>query len=132
MQGFRTEKDTFGPLQVPSEKYWGAQTQRSLQNFKICAATDKMPVQVVHAFGLVKKACALVNAKNGKLDKTVGDAIVKAAEEVRRMIGGMGGRIVVMGGIREGSTKQRVQRVKPILLSLTLTLYSHIQYINLN
>ncbi len=77
---FRTETDSFGPLQVPADKYWGAQTQRSLQNFKIGGET--MPLPLVRALGLVKQAAAQVNMDIGVLDKKIGKAIVKAAEEV--------------------------------------------------
>ncbi|KAJ3215380.1 fumarase fum1 [Clydaea vesicula] len=81
LQSFRKERDTFGELSVPSEKYWGCQTQRSLQNFKIGGHTERMPEPVIEAFGLVKKACAIVNVKNG-MDKKIGDAIIQAADEV--------------------------------------------------
>jgi fumarate hydratase class II len=76
----RTETDSFGPIDVPSEHYWGAQTQRSLQNFKIGGQT--MPLPLIHAYGLLKKAAALTNMQFGLLDVKVGDAIVKAADEV--------------------------------------------------
>jgi fumarate hydratase class II len=76
----RSETDTFGPIDVPSDKYWGAQTQRSLQNFKI--GGERMPLPLVHALGMVKRAAAEVNMDLGKLDKTVGGAIVNAADEV--------------------------------------------------
>ncbi|KAI8867521.1 fumarate hydratase [Ramicandelaber brevisporus] len=79
--GYRTERDTFGDLQVPSDRYWGAQTQRSLQNFKIGGPTERMPEPIVRAFGVVKRSAAVVNMTYG-LDKTVGEAIVKAADEV--------------------------------------------------
>ncbi|KXN71080.1 fumarase [Conidiobolus coronatus NRRL 28638] len=81
LEKFRTEKDTFGPLQVPADRYWGAQTQRSLQNFDIGGASERMPEPIVKAFGLVKKAAATVNITYG-LDKKVGDAIIQAADEV--------------------------------------------------
>eukprot|EP01016_Furgasonia_blochmanni_P055442 TRINITY_DN9278_c0_g2_i3.p1 TRINITY_DN9278_c0_g2~~TRINITY_DN9278_c0_g2_i3.p1 ORF type:complete len:377 (-),score=105.46 TRINITY_DN9278_c0_g2_i3:579-1709(-) len=80
-QKFREEKDTFGPIQVPAEKYWGAQTQRSLQNFEIAQDTDKMPAPLIEAFAILKKASAKVNINFG-LKKEVGDAIVKAADDV--------------------------------------------------
>ncbi|MFY9288085.1 MAG: class II fumarate hydratase [Alphaproteobacteria bacterium] len=76
----RTETDSFGPIDVPADHYWGAQTQRSLQNFKIGGQT--MPVPLVHAFGMLKKAAALANVKLGVLDAKTGDAIAKAADEV--------------------------------------------------
>ena len=76
----RTETDTFGPLQVPDDRYWGAQTQRSLQNFKI--GWEKMPTAVVRAFGVVKHAAAEANMRLGDLDKKRGRAITRAAREV--------------------------------------------------
>src|SRR3954471_14780092 len=76
----RIEKDTFGPIEVPADKLWGAQTQRSLQNFAI--STEKMPPALIRALVLVKKAAAIVNAENGTLKKDKADAIVKAADEV--------------------------------------------------
>jgi len=80
MTDTRTESDSFGPLDVPSDKYWGAQTQRSLMNFPI--GWEKQPIAVVRALGVIKQAAATVNMAQGKLDKTLGDAIVKAASEV--------------------------------------------------
>jgi len=79
---FRTEKDTFGPLQVPTEKYWGAQTQRSLGNFKIGQPESRMPTPVVHAFGVLKRSAARVNSKLAGLDPKIRDSIVQAATEV--------------------------------------------------
>lgn len=79
-QNVRIEKDTFGPIEVPAEHLWGAQTQRSLQNFAI--STERMPPALIRALVLVKKAAALVNMENGTLVREKGDAIVKAADEV--------------------------------------------------
>ena len=76
----RTESDSFGPIQVPADRYWGAQTQRSRQNFKI--GWEKMPLPAVHAFGIVKQAAAEANMDLGVLDKKRGRAIVRAAKEV--------------------------------------------------
>ena len=76
----RTETDSFGPLQVPNSKYWGAQTQRSLLNFPI--GLEKQPVAIIRALGVIKKACALANVEAGKLIKPHGMAIVEAASEV--------------------------------------------------
>jgi fumarate hydratase class II len=76
----RTESDTFGPIEVPAERYWGAQTQRSLQNFKI--GTERMPAPLVRALGLVKQAAALVNRDLGELDPKVADAVAAAAADV--------------------------------------------------
>ncbi|MBF9031484.1 class II fumarate hydratase [Rhodobacterales bacterium HKCCE3408] len=76
----RTESDSFGPLEVPSDKYWGAQTQRSLMNFPI--GWEKQPVAIVRALGVIKKACAVANKASGKLDAKLADAIIQAADEV--------------------------------------------------
>ncbi len=76
----RIETDSFGPLEVAADKYWGAQTQRSLGNFKI--GGEKMPAPLVRALGILKKAAAKVNMEMGILDKTVGNAICAAADEV--------------------------------------------------
>jgi fumarate hydratase class II len=80
MKETRTETDSFGPLEVPKSKYWGAQTQRSLLNFPI--GWEKQPAALIHALGVIKKACALANVESGKLDKNAGMAIVEAASEV--------------------------------------------------
>jgi len=76
----RTETDTFGPVEVPADKYWGAQAQRSLENFKI--GWEKQPASVVRALGIVKRASAEVNMELGLLDPMLGKAIVAAAQEV--------------------------------------------------
>ena len=80
MSTTRTETDSFGPLEVPSDKYWGAQTQRSILNFPI--GWERQPVPIIRALGVVKKACALENMAQGNLSKELGDAIVAAANEV--------------------------------------------------
>ena len=79
--GFRSESDTFGPLQVPADRYWGAQTQRSLMNFKIGGERERMPIPVVRAFGILKKAAATANLNFG-LDPKKAAAIIQAAQEV--------------------------------------------------
>ncbi len=76
----RVETDSFGPIDVPAEHYWGAQTQRSIQNFKI--GGERMPEPLIRAFGIQKKASALANIELGILDAKIGDAIVQAADEV--------------------------------------------------
>ena len=76
----RTEADSMGEIEVPSDRYWGAQTQRSLHHFSI--GDDRMPVEVVRAFGILKKAAALVNLELGKLDEERADLVVQAADEV--------------------------------------------------
>ena len=80
MKNTRTETDSFGPLEVPSDKYWGAQTQRSIQNFPI--GWEKQPIAIVRALGFIKRACAEVNLSTGSIDRTIGEAIVRAATEV--------------------------------------------------
>ena len=80
MSNTRTETDSFGPLEVPSEKYWGAQTQRSIMNFPI--GWERQPVLIVRALGVIKKACAQANKSLGKLDDAKADAIIQAAGEV--------------------------------------------------
>lgn len=80
MTDTRTESDSFGPLDVPQDRYWGAQTQRSLMNFPI--GWERQPVAIVHALGVIKKACAQANMTLGKLDASIGKAIVAAAGEV--------------------------------------------------
>lgn len=76
----RTERDTFGEVRVPADAYWGAQTQRAVENFPI--GTDRMPRPLIHAFGLQKAACADANVRIGGLDPVIGDAIRAAALEV--------------------------------------------------
>ena len=78
--GRRMEFDSMGDVEVPADRYWGAQTERSLQHVSI--GEDRMPKAVYHAYGHVKKAAALVNAKGGRLEQCRADAIVKAADEV--------------------------------------------------
>jgi fumarate hydratase class II len=103
---FREERDTFGPISVPAEKYWGAQTQRyymtnarsafsnltrvcllgilsrSLQNFKIGEVGDRMPLPLIRAFGVLKKSAAVVNTELGLLNPKLSTAIQQAASEV--------------------------------------------------
>ena len=76
----RIERDTMGEVEVPIEKYWGAQTQRSIENFPI--GNDVMPIQMVRALGIQKKSAALANISLGKLDESVGQAIAEAAQEI--------------------------------------------------
>jgi fumarate hydratase, class II len=77
--GMRHEADSMGEIEVPADRYWGAQTQRSLIHFSI--GDDRMPKRVYHAYGYVKKAAALVNAAAGRLPQWKADAIVRAADE---------------------------------------------------
>ena len=80
MEKFRIEKDSMGEMKVPESAYWGAQTQRSLQNFKI--GGDKFPREMIRALGVLKKSAAIVNTELGLLDKNKCEAISKAADEV--------------------------------------------------
>ena len=77
---YRTEKDSMGEMKVPADKYWAAQTQRSYQNFKI--GTERMPQEIIHAFGILKRSAALANNKLGRLSDEKCEYIVKACDEV--------------------------------------------------
>ena len=77
----RTETDSFGPIEVPADCYWGAQTQRSIENFPF-GPNERMPAEIVHALGFVKQAAARVNARDGGLDPQLAEAIQQAAGEV--------------------------------------------------
>ncbi|KAG6832454.1 hypothetical protein H0H92_001500 [Tricholoma furcatifolium] len=93
-QQYRTEKDTFGDLQVPADRYWGAQTQRSLQNFDIGGPSERLPAPLIKAFGVVKKAASIVNVTYG-MDPKIGSAIQQAADDVisNRAIEILGGEL---------------------------------------
>jgi fumarate hydratase class II len=80
MTATRIETDSFGPIEVPADRYWGAQTARSLKNFRI--GSERMPAPLVHALGIVKQAAAETNMALGKLDTKLGAAIVDAAKAV--------------------------------------------------
>ena len=77
----RIESDSFGTVEVPADKYYGAQTARSFANFAIGGETERMPIQVIRAFGYLKKSCALVNVEYG-MNKQIVDSIVQASDEV--------------------------------------------------
>src|SRR6185436_4698072 len=78
----RTEKDTMGTVQVPADKYYGAQTQRSIENFKIAEDINRMPKEIIRAFAILKKAAALTNFDLGILDKEKCDLICKVCDEI--------------------------------------------------
>src|SRR5215469_9730324 len=78
--GMRQEFDSLGKVEVPADRYWGAQTQRSLQHFNI--GNDRMPKEVYHAYGYVKKAAAIVNARARRLPAWKGDLIQRVCDEV--------------------------------------------------
>jgi fumarate hydratase class II len=80
MSDYRIERDTFGEIRVPADKLWGAQTQRSLENFRI--SVERMPAELIHALARVKRACAVVNKALGALEADKADAIIAAADEV--------------------------------------------------
>lgn len=79
---YRVERDSMGEISVPADKLWGAQTQRSLENFKI--GTEKIPMEVIHAFALLKKAAAMANMELGLLEKPMGEAISTVCDEILR------------------------------------------------
>ena len=80
MTDYRLESDSLGTVEVPADRYWGAQTQRSLENFRI--GGERMPAALIRAFGLQKKAAALANRALGRLDRRLAEAIFAAADEV--------------------------------------------------
>jgi len=80
--GTRIESDSLGELEVPGGHYWGAQTQRSLIHFDIGGVKDRMPIEVYHAYGYVKKAAALVNMRDGRLPQWACDVICQVCDEV--------------------------------------------------
>lgn len=79
----RTETDSFGPIEVPADAYWGAQTERSIENFPF-GPREQMPLELVHALGFIKQAAARVNAREGLLDPEIAETIQQAASEVAR------------------------------------------------
>jgi fumarate hydratase, class II len=79
---FRIEKDTMGPVEVPADKYWGAQTQRSINNFKIGGERNRMPIEIIRAFAILKKSAALANAELGVLAQDRADIIAKVCDEI--------------------------------------------------
>jgi fumarate hydratase class II len=83
MADTRSETDSFGPIEVPTDSYWGAQTERSIKNFPF-GSDERMPLEIVHALGFVKQAAARVNARLGLLEPQIAEAIQQAAEEVAR------------------------------------------------
>ncbi|KAL0483168.1 fumarate hydratase, class II [Acrasis kona] len=83
-QEFRTESDTMGSIQVPMNKYWGAQTQRSLENFRIGDSRERMPIEVIHSYGTLKKAAARINFKYGGLDEKLTNVIEQVSTELEQ------------------------------------------------
>jgi fumarate hydratase, class II len=79
---YRIEKDTMGEVSVPVDAYYGAQTQRSIENFKICQETDRMPREIIRAFAYLKKAAAIVNQESGLLPKEKAELIGKVCDEI--------------------------------------------------
>src|SRR3954471_12410757 len=79
---YRIEKDTMGEVKVPAHVYWGAQTQRSIENFQIATDINKMPKEIIRAFAYLKKAAAITNQQAGVLAKNKADLIGKACDEI--------------------------------------------------
>ncbi len=79
---FRIEKDTMGPVEVPAEKYWGAQTQRSINNFKIGGERNRMPIEIIRAFAILKKSAAFTNAELGVLTEDKAEIIARVCDEI--------------------------------------------------
>lgn len=79
---FRIEKDTMGEVKVPTEAYWGAQTQRSIENFKIGGGTMRMPLEIIYALAIVKKAAALTNQELGTLSSEKANLIAQVSDEI--------------------------------------------------
>src|SRR6187402_1812115 len=79
---FRVEKDTMGPVNVPVDAYWGAQTQRSIDNFKIGGLPTRMPIEIIRAFAILKKAAAITNTELGVLPKEKSDLIGQVCDEI--------------------------------------------------
>ena len=77
---YRIEKDTLGEMYVPADKYWGAQTQRSYENFRI--GSERMPLRLIHMFAVLKRSAAAVNHKLGNLSQAKAEAIMAAADEI--------------------------------------------------
>ena len=106
----RTERDSFGPIEVPAERLWGAQTQRSLQYFRI--STEQMPPELIFALAAVKRACALANHELGLLDEEKATAIVQAADEV---LAGRHDREFVLSVWQTGSGTQSNMNMNEVL-----------------
>ena len=84
MSTTRTETDSFGPIEVRTDAYWGAQTERSIENFPF-GPREQMPLELVHALGFIKQAAARVNARLGLLDPEIAEAIQQTSDEVLRV-----------------------------------------------
>ena len=106
----RIEIDTLGKIAVPTGNYWGAQTQRSLQNFRI--GQEQMPAPVIRAYAILKRSCALVNMERGALGKRIGRAIVSAADDV--IAGRLDGNFPLVVG-QTGSGTQTNMNVNEVL-----------------
>ena len=80
MNKYRSEKDSIGTIKVSNQRIWGAQTQRSLENFEI--GNEKMPIELIKAFAIQKKASAISNVAIGKLEKKIGEKIIDACDKI--------------------------------------------------
>ncbi|MDR3224771.1 MAG: class II fumarate hydratase [Clostridiales Family XIII bacterium] len=114
MTKFRIESDTMGEVNVPADRLWGAQTQRSFENFAI--GTEKMPQEIIRAFGVLKKAAALANAELGAIEKKKATAIAKAAD---RIIKGELGEEFPLSVWQTGSGTQTNMNVNEVIAHLT-------------
>ncbi len=110
MAANRVEHDTFGTIEVPDDRLWGAQTQRSLEHFRI--STERMPEELIVALAIVKRACAQVNLELGRLSKAKADAIMHAAEEV---IAGLHAREFPLSVWQTGSGTQSNMNMNEVL-----------------
>ena len=111
----RVESDSFGELEVPAEKFWGAQTQRSLKNFAI--GHEKQPFPLIRAMVAIKQAAAKVNIAEGKLDKKLGSAIIKACKKLRE--GGFGDNFP-LSVWQTGSGTQTNMNVNEVIANLAI------------
>ena len=110
MSSTRTEHDSFGAIEVPTQRLWGAQTQRSLQHFAI--STERMPPALVHALVLVKRACATVNAQLGRIEPAKARALEQAADEI---LGGIHEQEFPLSVWQTGSGTQTNMNVNEVL-----------------
>lgn len=110
---YRVEYDSLGPIDVPAHHYWGAQTQRSFQNFKI--STEKMPMEIISALAKVKRCAAIVNYELGKLDKKKCKAITRAAEEI---VFGLHDKEFILSVWQTGSGTQTNMNVNEVIANI--------------
>ena len=119
---FRIEKDTMGDVKVPAQALWGAQTQRSIENFKI--GGDKFPREMIKALGVLKKTAALTNLELGLLDKKKAEFIIKASDEV---ITGMLDQHFPLVVWQTGSGTQTNMNANEVIANRAMTLQNLVQ-----